>query len=81
MGAPSTPDTKALMRPPVASQISSPVWKWTRKLARFSNWSAKMALLVSAAFRRAMFTKCSVKENSIKGMNKLANRQAGRHTT
>lgn len=43
----------------VASQTSGPVvcW-WTRKLARFSNWSANTAPSSSSARRLAMLTKC-----------------------
>ena len=53
------PHTKASTCPPSWAQISSPVFRWARKLARFSNWFANRAQVSADAFLRATFTKWS----------------------
>ena len=53
------PQTNASTLCPLCCHISSPVFRWARKLARFSNWLANMLLGVSAALRRATLTKWS----------------------
>ena len=53
------PQTNASTLCPLCCHISSPVFRWARKLARFSNWLANMLLGVAAALRLATLTKWS----------------------